>query len=274
MSGGFDLPGLFGISAGSATSNSDYGVKWSNFCQANYATAMSNSDLSTYFSTANQSVLHSFDNCVNVTSEQFIRYVQPQEDGKTFAIVFDNKSGGDASFTIESITLTISGGGSMRVQDDCDFRHPFPWGTRPLHSISIVCRKRPEEAVVVNATTSAGNIVPVTVPAVPAPGPGIADRVAAIEGVVGTLSGNTQALTQNIQSLSQKVSTNETNIVITKNRITSLATGDDTQIEPGGNGGTKTCPKGSFLVAVHSQIDDGGPHGIASWLYAVCRKVE
>ena len=82
MNGGFDLPGVFGISAVSATANSDYSQKWSNFCQANYSLAMENSDLKTSVSTANQSVLHSFDNCVKVTSEQFVRYVEPQSDGK------------------------------------------------------------------------------------------------------------------------------------------------------------------------------------------------
>jgi hypothetical protein len=29
-----------------------------------------------------------------------------------------------------------------------------------------------------------------------------------------------------------------------------------------------------FFSAVHSQIDSGGPHGITSWLFAVCRKVK
>jgi hypothetical protein len=39
MNGGFDLPGVFGISFGSANANSDYTQKWSNFCQSDYSKA-------------------------------------------------------------------------------------------------------------------------------------------------------------------------------------------------------------------------------------------
>lgn len=68
----------------------------------------------------------------------------------------------------------------MKVQDDCDFAHAFPWSTKPLNSISIVYRKKPRDTVIVNAITTAGNITPVAVPAVPTPGPSVVDRVAAL----------------------------------------------------------------------------------------------
>jgi hypothetical protein len=116
MNGGFDLPGVFGISFGSANANSDYTQKWSNFCQSDYSKAISNAELRSFVSTANQSVLHSFDNCVNTTAERFIRYVEPQPDGKTFAMVFKNKREGMASFVINNVNLTdaTDGEGSSR----------------------------------------------------------------------------------------------------------------------------------------------------------------
>lgn len=57
------------------------------------------------------------------------------------------------------------------------------------------------------------------------------------------------------------------------NRIAQLNTGKDTVIQPGGNSGTAKCPPGSFLSGVNYQIDGGGPHGITSWLFAVCRNL-
>jgi hypothetical protein len=190
MSGGFDVPGIFGISFGSANADTEYSTKWKNFCQADYNLAISNSELRTYFSTANRSVLNSFDNCVNVTSERFIRFVEPQADGKTFSITFDNKRQGNATFKVLGISLTDSTTGQvMDVQQSCDvpppFKHSFPWDTgipqMNTNAFSIVCRKSPADTVVVAGTTSAGNIDPVSVQAVPAPGPTIADRVAALE---------------------------------------------------------------------------------------------
>ena len=77
----------------------------------------------------------------------------------------------------------------MNVLQSCDvpspFNHSFPWDTgvpqMNTNAFSIVCRKTPSDTVVVAGTTSAGNIDPVVVQAVPAPGPNIADRVSALE---------------------------------------------------------------------------------------------
>ncbi len=194
-SGGFDVPGLFGISFGSANANSEYSTKWTNFCQANYGLAISNSDLRTQFSTANRAVLNSFDNCVNVTSERFIRYVEPQSDGRTFSIKFENRRTGNSTFRVLAISLTNSTNNQvLNVLQACDvpppFNRSFPWDTSVpamnTNAFSIVCRKNPTDAIVVAGTTSAGNIDPVVVPAIPNPGPTVADRVAALEANLAT----------------------------------------------------------------------------------------
>ena len=194
-SGGFDVPGIFGISFGSANAESEYSTKWRNFCQSDYGLAISNSDLRTHFSTANRAVLNSFDNCVNVTSERFIRYVQPLSDGATFSITFDNKRQGNSTFRVLGISLTNSSTSqTMNVLQSCDvptpFKHPFPWDTgvpeMNTNAFSIVCRKNANDTVVVGGTTSAGNIDPVVVPGVPSAGPTIGDRVSALEANLAT----------------------------------------------------------------------------------------
>jgi hypothetical protein len=194
-SGGFDVPGIFGISFGSANAESEYSTKWRNFCQSDYGLAISNSDLRTYFSTANRAVLNSFDNCVNVTSERFIRYVQPQSDGRTFSITFDNKRQGNSTFRVLAISLTNSTTSqTLNVLQSCDvpppFNRPFPWNTgvpaMNTNAFSIVCRKNANDSIVVGGTTSAGNIDPVVVPAVPNAGPTIGDRVSALEANLST----------------------------------------------------------------------------------------
>lgn len=63
------------------------------------------------------------------------------------------------------------------------------------NAFSIVCRKKPNEAMVVAGTTSAGNIDPVVVPAIPSPGLGIADRVAALEAGLAAAVPNGAILT-------------------------------------------------------------------------------
>jgi hypothetical protein len=43
------------------------------------------------------------------------------------------------------------------------------------------------------------------------------------------------------------------------------------------NGGfstsTETCAPGTYMVAADFQLDSGGPHGITSWIHAVCRSI-
>jgi hypothetical protein len=144
MTGGFDLPGVFGISFGSANANSEYSTKWSNFCQSDYGRAMSNSEMKSYFSTADRAVLNSFDNCVNVTAERFIRYVEPQPDGRTFSIVFNNRREGNPAFTVIGVSLTNSTSGQvMDVLETCDVPPPLQHysalghGTAELYHASV-----------------------------------------------------------------------------------------------------------------------------------------
>lgn len=202
MSGGFDLPGLFGISAADSTANSEYSTKWSSFCNANYSELSTNSQIDSYFSTANQAFLHSFDLCISKNSENFIRYVQPEPDGKTFSIVFQDRRFGISNFTINNITLTVNGVKTVPVQQVCDFSEKFPYNTKSLNYFSIVCRKAPEDEVIVNAMTSAGGIDPVTVPSVPSPGPNVTDRITALEGDVYKI---TKDLDDNIKDINGRI---------------------------------------------------------------------
>jgi hypothetical protein len=189
-SGGFDLPGVFGISFGSSSASAEYETKWSRFCQSDYGRAISNSELKTYFSTANRAVLNSFDSCVNLASERFVRYVEPQPDGRTYSMTFENHRVGNSTFRVLAISLTNSTmGTTMNVLEHCDvpppFKRDFPWDTGVpqlnTNAFSITCRKEPGHTIVVNATTSAGNISPVVVKALPNPGPTLLDRVDALE---------------------------------------------------------------------------------------------
>ena len=52
-----------------------------------------------------------------------------------------------------------------------------------------------------------------------------------------------------------------------------LAMGTEVIPAPGGNGKSKTCPDGSFMVGALWQVDGGGPHGIMSWVSPVCRMI-
>ena len=41
----------------------------------------------------------------------------------------------------------------------------------------------------------------------------------------------------------------------------------------GGNVKTDVCPEGSYMIGNRFQIDGGGPHGIVSSIYPVCRTI-
>lgn len=69
--------------------------------------------------------------------------MEPQPDGKTFAMVFKNKREGMASFVINNVNLTdATDGATLSVKDSCDFQQNFPFDTQPLNAFSIVCRKK------------------------------------------------------------------------------------------------------------------------------------
>lgn len=265
MNGGFDLPGIFGISFGSSNSNQEYGTKWSNFCKSDYSTAMSNTETKSYFSTANRAVLNSFDNCVNNTSERFIRYIEPQANGKTFAIIFNNRRQGVGSFEIVKISLTNATSGQViKFKDACDFDHELPWKTGSLNAISIVCRKSPEDSIVVSGTTTAGNIDPIEVPAITNPSPTVEDRISKIEGGLLSVKQDIKHSISKVEEADKKLS----------DRIENLGKNDKRIDQPGTfNTQTGICPPGTFMVGVRHQLDSGEKNGVTSWLGYICRSL-
>jgi hypothetical protein len=181
QSGGFDVVGYFGISGSNSNAANEYATKWSNFCQADYGKAISDTDLRTYSSTINLGLLQYFDRCVSITAEQFIRYVQPSQDGKTFSIVFNNRRSGVAGFQIDQLTLKdTTTGGTLDPTKDCDLPSTLPYNTHGYNALNIVCSKAADHEVIVNGMTTAGLIEVVRVPAVPTPPPALSDRVTAI----------------------------------------------------------------------------------------------
>ena len=57
-------------------------------------------------------------------------------------------------------------------------------------------------------------------------------------------------------------------------RADRLKTGDTVVPSPVGNTVSASCPAGSFMIALQSQLDNGGPHGITSWIQPVCRTMK
>jgi hypothetical protein len=274
-SGGFDVPGIFGISFGSANANTEYSTKWTNFCQADYNLAISNSELRTYFSTANRAVLTSFDNCVNVTSERFIRFVEPQADGNTFSITFDNKRQGNATFKVIGISLTDSTTKTvMNVLDSCDvpppFKRAFPWDTgvsqMNTNAFSIVCRRSSDHTIVVAGTTTAGNIDPVTVKPVPSPGPTIADRVAALEANLQAANAKNDTLAKGLDDLKGT----------TQSTLAAIGTGENLGQHTFARGHDVTpygCPSGQFVSAIYPNAwGSNQPDAVVADITVECRK--
>jgi hypothetical protein len=201
--GGFDLVGVFGINGSTANAESVYSTKWQSFCKASYAEASSNYELKTFSSTINQRILASFDRCVELTSERFIRYVEPSADGRTFVLKFFNKRAGDPSFKLEQLTLLDTTTGKQldpRQGKDCDLQGSVPYDTKPYNVLTILCQKDPTHEVRVNAKTTAGPIDVVSVPAVPKFPPSLADRLVALEGQVAAVRSEANALSAALQT--------------------------------------------------------------------------
>lgn len=88
-----------------------------------------------------------------------------------------------------------------------------------------------------------------------------------------------ESLSKQIKSLQEELSSVRTfNKEYTEKRVGELdaalqKSGSDV-VTPGGNSGTARCPAGSFLAGINYQIDGGGPHGITSWIFPVCRPLK
>lgn len=241
-SGGFDLIGVFGINAGGATASSEYDTKWSQLCSASYNKATSDTNIATYVNTINANILKSFDNCVNVTAERFIRYVQPAPDGKTFNIIFRNKLSGLTGFKIAQLTIrNTSTGKDLDPTKDCDLRSPIPFDTLGFNTWSIVCQKPAEHSVVVSAITSAGAIEPVAVPAVPSPPPGAAEQIAALKGEIESLKGQVSSL----QSASGDL---KSRLVALQIRPLPQSKEACKLVDSAANDGHLWCPAGSYVA--------------------------
>jgi hypothetical protein len=178
LSGGFDIPGLFGINAGSANAANEYSTKWSAFCNATYTVSRYDDKNSLYLETLNATIQHSFDNCIEKTTERFIRYVEPSQDGKTFTIIFRNTFAGVGGFKIIQLTLRDTDTGkNLDLANDCDLHDALPFDTKGNNSWNIVCQKSEHHTVIINAITSFGTISPVTVPSIALPRPITAEQI-------------------------------------------------------------------------------------------------
>ncbi len=198
-SGGFDIPGYFGISASDANANTEYSTKWSTFCGADYSKATSDSQIRTFVSTINQGILGAFNHCVDVNSERFIRYVQPDPAGSQFTIVFQNRGGGVGGFRVDQLTiLDATTNRKLDPTKDCDLPSPIPYDTNGYTALNILCTKSAADTVVVSGKATLGLIDPVSVPAVPTPPPSVADRVTVLEGgfqaLKATVAANSNAM--------------------------------------------------------------------------------
>lgn len=188
-SGGLDVPGIVGVSGSEEHADQVYSERRNNFCSADYAKATLDTNLRTYLSSANQAMLNVLDNCVKLTSEQFVRYVEPTPDGHIFIINFINKSEGRAGFTLSKLTLLDEI--TDQVLDptkDCDLDSAIPYEVKEENALRITCRKVKEHPVKVSAKTSLGWIKPVSVAGVPSAPPGITERVTKIEGDLAALN--------------------------------------------------------------------------------------
>lgn len=63
----------------------------------------------------------------------------------------------------------------------------------------------------------------------------------------------------------------ELNAAALEKRFERAKNGSNLNLFPGGNTDSGECTPGSFMVGVRRQTDGGGPHGITSWLFPVCR---
>lgn len=197
-SGGLDVPGYFGISAAAANAEAEYSTKYTNYCQASYAKAVSDDQLHTFMNRANLGVLHSFDHCVDVQAQTFVRYVEPLANGKTFKVVFKNRLEGDGKFIVSKLTIRDTATNSdLKLNRDCDFTDALPYKSE-LNALTITCTKRPDQEIVVSGATNLGLIEPVIIRAIPVPPPAFADRLATAEQRISALVKDRDSLSINI----------------------------------------------------------------------------
>jgi hypothetical protein len=188
--GNLDVIGIFGLSAGGSNNSQEYSEKRRAFCSSDYSKTTSDSQLRTTFLRANATLLHSFDHCVSVTSQEFIRYVEPQSSGRTFSVVFeDHRTVGP--FQLQELSLIDVKDPRKRLDlaKDCSFRHRLPYPTDAnQRSLAIVCVKAPQDSYIITGQTTAGTLMPVTVPAVLQAPASIESRLGIVEASLKNLA--------------------------------------------------------------------------------------
>ena len=195
-SGGLDIPGIFGVDAGSTSASSQYEERWSRYCGSDYNVISSNDDLRTYASNASTALLNSFDHCIDDLSERFIRYINPAPDGGGFTVVLQNRTNGIATFNLTGLDIldtTASPSVFLSARDNCQVKNhalniPEPSGQ--TNELTITCKKPKDHSVTVTAhVDKGGNIDSVIVPESPQAGPTIAERVQMLESASAQLLG-------------------------------------------------------------------------------------
>ena len=89
------------------------------------------------------------------------------------------------------------------------------------------------------------------------------------------LISDNEALTKRVLELEQALKKQSEDVPkAIEARADKLKTGDNVVPSPVGNTVSASCPAGSFMIAIQSQLDSGGPHGITSWIQPVCRTMK
>ncbi|CAJ5252584.1 Uncharacterised protein [Burkholderia pseudomallei] len=186
-SGGFDIPGVFGISGSDAEASQRYEETWHNYCQAQYDEVQNNSSLRSIAQHASAAILGSFDHCIDVLGERTVRYIKPTDAGSGFTIFIEKHVNGYQEIQIEGIDMLDNETGQPLPISGC-YRNnePLSISLLPLKSngsnqLSVLCAKPKNHSISVKVTSSAGDVPTVTVPASPPAPPSLVDRVQILE---------------------------------------------------------------------------------------------
>jgi hypothetical protein len=295
-SGGLDVVGVFGVSGSGSDASSEYSSRYNNYCSSNYSNASSDSTLRTYTATANQKLLDSFDKCVANTSERFIRYVEPQPDGRSFNVVFLNKTGAASGFTVSALTiLDTTESNFLAPEDACQSgtkKISFPLKDS-FNTVILSCKKVADHQYVVHGISDRGPILPIVIPAVPKPPIGLEERVAALDSRVSEIKTLQEQLankiTDSVTQLGIKIQS-ESAANLAKWDVQSKkdaneymfgtwATGQTDQARPYGDDGSRFsgqavnfCPAGSYVSGLQGFVANGGTNvvDIRFW----CRSIQ
>ncbi|RVH92234.1 hypothetical protein CN074_28855 [Sinorhizobium medicae] len=280
-SGGLDVVGVFGISGSGSDASSEYSSRYNDYCSSNYSNASSDSTLRTYTATANQKLLDSFDKCVANTSERFIRYVEPQPDGRSFNVVFLNKIGAASGFTVSALTiLDTTESNFLAAEDVCQSgtqKISFPLRDS-FNTVILSCKKVADHQYVVHGISDRGPILPIVIPAVPKPTIGLEERVAALDSRISELKTLEEQLsnklTDSVAQLGSKIQS-ESDANLAKWDVQSTkeaneymfgtwASGQINQARPFGDDGSRYngkgvnfCPAGSYVSGLQGFVNNG-----------------